>query len=216
MLAPWKRSYDQPRQHIKKQRYHFANKVKAIVFLVVMYGCESWTIKAAEHRRTDAFELWCRRRLLRVLWTARRSKQSILKEISPEYSLEGMLKWKFQCFGHLIWRIDSFEKHSDAGNDWRWEEKGTTEDEIVGWHHWLDGHKFEEAPGVGDGRGSLVCCSPWGRKESVMIEWLNWTELIVVQGYLELNHLAKLFPLVTTSVVSVFLSPFLFLLYSLF
>ena len=105
-LTPWKKSYDQPKQHIKKQRYYFATKVclvKAMVFPVVMYGCESWTIKKAEHQRIDAFELWCWRRLLRVPWTARRSNQSILKEISPEYSLEGlMLKLKLQSFGHLI------------------------------------------------------------------------------------------------------------------
>ena len=114
MFVPWKKSYDQPRQHIKKQRYSFANKVrlvKAMVFPVVMYGCESWTIKKAECRRIDAFELWCWRRLLRVPWTARRSNQSILKEISPEYSLEGlMLKLKLQYSGYLMQRSDSFEK----------------------------------------------------------------------------------------------------------
>ena len=103
MLAPWKKSYDQPRQHIKKQRRYFANKgslVKAMVFPVVIYGCESWTIKKADHQKNDAFELWWWRRLLRVPWTARRSNQSILKEISPEYSLEGlMLKLKLQYFG---------------------------------------------------------------------------------------------------------------------
>ena len=90
MLAPWKKSYDQSRQHIKKQRHHFIYKgpiVKAMVFPVVMYGYESWTIKKAEHQRTDAFELWCWKRLLRVHWTAKRLKQSILREISPEYSL---------------------------------------------------------------------------------------------------------------------------------
>ena len=93
MLAPWKKSYDKPRQHIKKQRHFFANKAhiaKAMVFPVVMYGCESWTIKKAKHQRIDAFELWCWRRLLRVPWTTRRSNQSVLKEISPEYSLEGL------------------------------------------------------------------------------------------------------------------------------
>ena len=114
MLTPWKKSYDQPRQHIKKQRYYFVNKVcliKAVVFPVVMYGCESWTIKKAECRRIDAFELWCWRRLLRVPWTARRSYQSILKEISPEYSVEVlMLKLKLQYFGHLMQRADSFQK----------------------------------------------------------------------------------------------------------
>ena len=108
---------------------------------------------------------------LRVPWT-RRSKQSILKEISPEYSLEWlMLKLKLQYFGHLMW------KDPDYGNDWRQEEKGTTEDEMAGWHHWLDGHEFEQAPGVGDGQESLACCSPWGRKESDTTERLNWTEL---------------------------------------
>ena len=113
-LTPWKKNYDQPRQHIKKQRHYFANKVhlvKAIVFPVVMYGCESWTVKKAEHWRIDAFELWCWRILLRVPWTARRSNQSILTEISPEYSLEGlMLKLKLLYFGHLMQRADSFGK----------------------------------------------------------------------------------------------------------
>ena len=114
---------------------------KAIVFLVVMYGCESWTIKKAECQRIGAFELWCWRRLLRVPWTAKRSNQSILKEISPEYSLEGlMLKLKLQYCGHLMRRADSFP---DAGKDWGQEEKGMTEDEMVGWHHWLNRHEFE-------------------------------------------------------------------------
>ena len=114
MLAPWKKRYDQPRQHIKKQRRYFAKKihlVKAMVFPVVMCGCESWTIKKAEHWRIDASELWRWRTLLRVPWTARRSNQSILKEISPECSLEElMLKLKLQYFGHLMWRVDSLEK----------------------------------------------------------------------------------------------------------
>ena len=109
--------------------------VKAMVFPVVMYGCESWTVKKAECRRIDAFELWCWGRLLRVPWTARRSNQSILKEISPRCSLEGMmLKLKLQYFGHLMRRVDSLEKTA-AGRDWGQEEKGTTEDEMAGWHH---------------------------------------------------------------------------------
>ena len=117
--------------------------VKAMVFPVVMYGCESWTIKKAESRHTDAFELYSRRPL-RVPWTARRSNQSILKEISPEYSLEGlMLKLKLQYFGHLMWRTDSLEKNLMLVEDWRQEEKGKTEDDMVGWHHWLSGHEFE-------------------------------------------------------------------------
>ena len=109
--------------------------VKAIVFPVVMYGCESWTVTKAERRRIDAFGLWSWRRLLRVPWTARRSNQSILKEISPGISLEGMmLKLKLQYFGHLMRKVDSLEK-TDAGRDWGQEEKGTTEDEMAGWHH---------------------------------------------------------------------------------
>ena len=213
------------------------------------------------------FELWCWRRLLRVPWTTRRSNQSILKEMSPEYSLEGlMLKLKLQYFGHLIRRNYSLEKtlmlgkiegrgtedwrgwqrmrwlngiidlmdmslsklqesvmgreawhvtvhgaaksqtrlsnwtelkagnkvdfwppdsknwligkYTDSGKDWRQEEKGMSENEMVGWHHWLDGHEFEQAVGVGDGQGSLACCSPWGSKESDTTEWLNWTEVI--------------------------------------
>ena len=113
-----------------------------MVFPVVMYGCESWTVKKAEHRRIDAFELWCWRRLLRVPWTARRSNQSILKELSPGCSLEGMmLKLKLQYFGHLMRRVDSLEK-TDGGRDWGQEKKGTTE-EMAGWHHQLNGREFE-------------------------------------------------------------------------
>ena len=113
--------------------------VKAMVFPVVMYGCESCTVKKAEHQRINAFELWCWRRFLRVPWTARRSNQSILKEIY----LEGMiLKLKLQYFGHLMQRVDSLEK-ADAGRDWGQEEKGMTEDETAGWHHGLNGRESE-------------------------------------------------------------------------
>ena len=151
--------------------------VKAMVFPVVIYGCESWTMKKAEHQRIDVFELWCWRRLLRVPWTARRSNQSILKEISPGCSLEGMmLKLKLQSFGHLMWRVDSLEKL------WCWEGlgaggKGMMEDEMAGWHHRLDGHEFGWTLGVGDGQGGLACCDSWDRKESDTTERLNWTEL---------------------------------------
>ena len=119
--------------------------IKAMVFSVVMYGYECWTIKKAEHWRIDPFEVWCWRRLLRDPWTSRRSNQSILKEISPEYSLEGlMLKLKFLYFGHLMWMKNWLcWKDPDAGKYWRQEEKGTTEDEMVRWHHQLDGHEFE-------------------------------------------------------------------------
>ena len=118
---------------------------------IVMYSCESWTIKKAACQRTDGFKLWCWIRLLRVPWTARRSNQSMRKEINPEYSLEGLVL-KLQYFGHLMQRADSLEK-TDAGRDWGQEEKGMTEDERVGWHHRLDGHEFEQAPGDGDGQG---------------------------------------------------------------
>ena len=149
--------------------------VKAMVFPVVMYGCEIWTVKKAECQRIDAFELWCWRRLLRVPWTARRSNQSILKEISPGCLLEGlMLKLKLQYFGHLMRKVDSLEKTLMLGDsDWGQEEKGMTEDEMAGWHHRLDGHEFEQAPGVGDGQGNLVCCGPQGCKELNMTEQLN-------------------------------------------
>ena len=148
--------------------------VKATVFPVVMYGCESWTIKKAEHLRIDAFELWCWRRLLRVPWTAKRFTQSILKEISPGCSLEGlMLKLKPQYFGHLMRRADSF-KDPDAGKNWGQEEKGTTEDKMVKWHHHISWHVFEWTPGVGDGQGGLACCRSWGCKELDTTEWLNW------------------------------------------
>ena len=116
--------------------------VKAIIFPVVMYGCESWTIKIAEHRRIDAFELWCWRRLLRA--GARRSNQSILKEISPEYSLEGlMLKLKHQYFGHLMQRTDSCENTLMLGKIEGGRRGMTEEDEIFGWHHQLNAHEFE-------------------------------------------------------------------------
>ena len=139
---------------------------KAMIFPVVMCGCESWTIKKAERRRIDAFQLWCWRRLLRVPWTARRSNQSILKEISPGCSLEGlMLKLKLQYLGHLMRRVDHW-KRPDGERNWWQEEKGTTEDEMAGWRHRLDGHEFEWTPGVGDGQGGLACCNSWGHKES--------------------------------------------------
>ena len=145
MLTPWKESYDQPGQHIKKQRHYFTNKgpsSQTLIFPVVMYGCESWTIKKAEHRGIDAFELLCWKRLLRVPWTARRSNQSILKEISPEYSLEGlMLKLKLQYFGHLMQRTDSFEKTLLLGKIEGRRRRGR-QDEKVGWHHRLNGHEF--------------------------------------------------------------------------
>ena len=123
----------------------------AMVFPEVMYRCGSSTTKKAEHWRMDVFELWCWRRLLRVPWAARRSNHSMLKKINPEYSLEGLML-KLQA-GHLMWRADIFGKDADAGKDWRQEEKGTTEDEMVGWHHQLNGHEFEQTLGDGEGQG---------------------------------------------------------------
>ena len=149
----------------EKQRHCFADKFY-----------DSWTINKSEHWRIDAFELWCWRRLLEVLWSAKRLNQSILKEISPEYSLEGlMLKLKLQYFGHLIWRTH-----------WKWlwcwtRLKAGGERDDRGWDGWmdhlLDGHEFEQALGVGDGQESLACCSPRGRKELDTTERLNWTSV---------------------------------------
>ena len=131
--APWKNSYDKPRQHTKKQRHHLPTKVhivKAMVFPVVMYRCESWTIKKAECQRIDAFKLWFWRRLLRVPWTAKRSNQSILKEINPEYALEGLML-KLQYFGYLMQRANSLEKTLMLGKIEGKRRRGETENEMV-------------------------------------------------------------------------------------
>ena len=149
--------------------------VKAMVFPVVMYECESWTIKKAEHRRIDALELLCWRRLFRIPWTSRRSNQSILEEISPGCSLEGlMLRLELQYFGHLMWRTDSFEKTLIVGK-LRAGGEGKTEDQMAGWHHRLNGHEFGYALGVGDGQWGLAFCSLWAAKSQT--ELSDWTEL---------------------------------------
>ena len=155
--------------------------VKAMVFPVVMYGCESWTIKKTEWWRIDAFELQCWRRLLRVCSTVRRSNQPILGQISPGCSLEGlMLKLKLQYFGHRMWRAELIWKDPHAGEDWGQEEKGTIEDEMVGWHHRHNGHGFGWTLGVGDGQGGLACCGSWVCKELDTTEWMNRTEYLFV------------------------------------
>ena len=144
--------------------------VKAMVFPVVMYGCESWTLEKAEHQRIDVFERWYWRRLLRVPWTTRRSNQSILKEIfigRTDAEAETPILWPPNVKNWLIW------KDPDAGKDWGQEEKGTTEDEMAGWHQWLNGHGFGWTPGVGDGQEGLVCCSSWSHKKSDTTEQLN-------------------------------------------
>ena len=150
--------------------------VKAVVFPVVMYGCESWTGKKAEHRRIDAFKLWCCRRLESPL---------DCKEIQSVHS-RGDQSWVF--FGRndakaetpVLWAPDTkswlIGEDSDAGRDWGQEEKGTTEDEMAGWHHWLDGRESEWTLGVGDGQGGLAYCDSWDHKESDTTERLNWTE----------------------------------------
>ena len=147
-------------------------------FPVVMYGCKSWTIKKAEHRRIDAFEVWCWRTLESPL---------DCKEIQPVHP-KGYQSWVLigrtdvKAETPILWPPDAkswlIGKDPDAGKDWGQEEKGLTADEIVGWHHQLNGHGFGWALGVGHGQGGLACCGSWGRKESDMTEWLNWTELV--------------------------------------
>jgi len=169
MLAPWKKTYDKTGSVLKSRDITLSTKVrivKAIGFLVVVYGCENWTIKKAECHRINAFKPWCWRGLLRVPWTAKRSNQSILKEINPEYSLEGLVL-KLQYFGHLMQKANSLKKTLTmgtikGGGGWG----GVAVNEMAGWHHQLNGHEFEQTLGDGEGQGSLACCSPWGHKES--------------------------------------------------
>ena len=158
--------------------------VKAMVFPVVMHGCESWTIKKTEHQRIDAFELWRWRRLPTV------PDFKEIKPVNPKGNQSWILigKTYAEAEAPIPWPPDVknwlLGKDPDAGKYWRQEEKGTTEDKMVGWPHWLDGHEFEQAPGAGDGQGCLVCCSSWGLKESGTTEWLNWTELMKVLVWL--------------------------------
>ena len=181
MLTPWKESYDQPREHIKKQRHYFVNKYLSSQG----YGFSSGHIWMWEldYKESWAPKNWC-------FWTVvlEKTLESPLesKEIQP-VNPKGDQSWIFigrtdaEAETPILWSADVknwlIGKDPDAGKDWRWKEKGTTEDEMVGWHHWLNGHGFEQALGIGDGQGSLVCCSSWGHKESDTTEQLKWTEL---------------------------------------
>ena len=164
-------------ESIEKQRHYVADKgpsSQKYGFPIVMYGCENWTVKKSEHWIIDAFELWCLRRLLRVPWTARdkpvhpKGNQSLIFIGRTDAEAETSILWPPYAKNWLI------GKDPDAEQDWR-QEKGTAEDDIVGWHHQLCGHEFEQAPGVGEGQGSLVSCSPWGRKSRTGLS--DWTEL---------------------------------------
>ena len=178
--APWKKSYDKPRQHTKKERHYFGNKDPPSQ----SYGFPNSHVWMQE---LDCEESWVPKNWCFSTVVLEKTLESPLdlkeiqpvnpKEINPGISLEGMmLKLKLQYFGHLTRRADSLED-SDARRDWGQEEKGTTEDEMAGWHHWLDGREFGWTPGVDDGEGGLACCDSWGRKESDTTERLNWTEL---------------------------------------
>ena len=143
--------------------FSWGPKSMAMVFSVVTYDCESWTIKKAEGRKIDAFKLWCWRRLLRVPWTAR-SSQSILKEINPEYSLEGlMLKLKLQYFGHLMWTADSFEETLMLGKIEGKRRRGWQRMKMVRWHHWCNGHELRQTPGDEEEQGGLAYCNLWSQ-----------------------------------------------------
>ena len=180
MLAPWKKNYDPSRQYIKKRRHYFANKGPSSQG----YGFSSSHVWMWElnYKESWALRNWC-------FWTVvfEKTPESPLdcKEIQP-VSPKGNQSWVFirrtdaEAETPILWPPDVKNwliwKDPDAGKDWRQEEKGTTEDEMVGWHHWLDGYEFEQAWGIGDGQGGLVHCSPWDHKESDMTEWLNWAE----------------------------------------
>ena len=187
MLAPWKKSYDQPRQHIKKQRHYFANKGPSSQSYSVS-SSRVW-IWELDYEESWVLKNWC-------FWTVVLEKSlessldcKVIKPVNPkgnqsrisigrtDAEVETSIIWPPDAKNWLIW------KDPDAGKDWRQEEKGTTEDEMVGWYHRLNGHELEQAPGVGDWQGSLVCCSPWGCKELDTTEQLNWTELIKDQDH---------------------------------
>ena len=183
MLAPWKKSYDQPRQHIKNRDITLLTQVhlvKAVVFPVVTYECEIWTIKKTERWRIDAFEVCYWKRLFESPLDCKEIKpvntkgnQSWIFTGRTDAKAEAPILWPHDVKNWLIW------KDPDAGKDWGQEEKGTTEDEMVGWHHWLNGHQFGQTPAVGDGQGSVVHCGSWGHRVghdwATELNWDSWT-----------------------------------------
>ena len=187
-LLSCKKSYDQPRQHIKKQRHYFANKVPSSQ----NYGFSSGHVWMWELNYKESWEPknWC---FWTVVWQKTLESPLDCKEIQPVHS-KGNQSWVFigrndtKAETPILWPPDAKrwligkDQDPDAGKDWRQEEKGMTEYEMVGWHHLLDGHGFGQTPGVGNGQGGLVCCDSWGRKESDTIEQLNWTEWQKVKG----------------------------------
>ena len=161
-ISSWQESDGKPRQCVEKQRYYSADKglySQGYGLPSGHYSCDSWTAKKAEHQSVDAFGLWCWRRLLKVPWTARRSNQSILRVINPEYSAEAPVFWSSEVHRWLTGKVP------DAWEDWGQKEKGMTEDEMVGWHHQRNEHELGQTPGDGEGQGGLACCSPWSHKE---------------------------------------------------
>ena len=174
--------------------FSWGPKTLAMVFSVVTYDCESWTIKKSEGWKIDAFKLWCWRRLLRVPWTAR-SSQSILKEINPEYSLEGlMLKLELQYFGHLMWTADSFEETLMLGKIEGKRRRGWQRMKMVRWHHWCNGHELRQTPGDEEEQGGLAYCNLWSPEESDMIG--NWTTRTLVSIFMGIGGKTILFLLI--------------------
>ena len=195
-LAPWKKSNDKPRQRIKKQRHHFAGRD----LYSQSYGFPSshvwmWEL---DHQEGWAPKNWC-------FWTVMLEKTlesprdwTEIQPVHPKGNQPWIFTGRTDAEAPILWPPDGknwlIGKDPDAGKDWKQEEKGMTEDEMFGWHHRLDGHEFEQAPGVGDGQGSLECCSPWGHKELDMTEKLNWTELMfIIEEVGNLNRIKFIF-----------------------
>ena len=179
MLAPWKEIYDQPRQHIKKQRHYFANTgLSSQSYCFSSSHIWMWEL---DHKESWVLKNWCFWAVVLEKTLERPLDCKEIQSVHPKGNQPRIFIGRTDAEAEtpILWPTDAknwlIGKDSDTGKDWRWEEKGTTEDEMVGWHHQLDGHEFEQAPGVGDGQGGLACCSPWGCKKSDTTEWLNWT-----------------------------------------